>query len=222
MPTPPENIQITKPIKLTAYKFFHQIVTRISTAIEIFDHGFWLGMLNDDDLDIFTEAHYNTAQTFRDKEYNESGFFYWEKQIVKNYFNNYKSVLIAACGGGREVIAYAKVGYQARGFDSNKRLVEYSQELIKKNKLNIDIAHSPAGNFPDDNQTYDAVIIGWGAYTHIVGQLMRIQFLQQSRERLEDNGLLVLSFWVKNTALRLLQLDSSSGKYDKNKQVLAH
>ena len=179
------------------YNIFHQIVTRIRTAIEIFDQGFWLGMLNDDDLDTLTDAYYNTAQTYRDKEYNESGFFDWEKQVIKDHFSNYKNVLVAACGGGREVIAYAKVGYQISGFDSNKRLVECSQELIKKNKLNIDIAHSPAGNFPDDNKTYDAVIIGWGAYTHIAGQRMRLQFLQQSRKRLEDNGLLLLSFWIK-------------------------
>ena len=92
MPTPSENVHTIKPFKLTAYNIFHQIVTRIITAIEIFDQGFWLGMLNDDDLDILTDAYYKTAQTYRDKEYNESGFFDWEKQIVKNYFNNYKEL----------------------------------------------------------------------------------------------------------------------------------
>ncbi len=197
MPTPSENVQNTKPIKLTAYNIFHQIVTRIRTAIEIFDQGFWLGILNDGELDILTDAYYCSAQTYYDNEYNESGFFDWEKQVIKNHFSNNKNVLVAACGGGREIIAFAKAGYQISGFESNKRLVVYSQQLIKKNKLDIDIAHSPAGNFPGDNETYGAVIIGWGAYTHIAGQPMRLQFLQQAGKRLEDNGLLLLSFWVK-------------------------
>src|SRR6476620_9831721 len=78
--------------------------------------GFWLGILGRDCLPLLDQLIYDECQVFDTEEWNRRGFFEWEKAALDRYFAGCKHLLVGGAGGGREVLALLRQGYDADGF----------------------------------------------------------------------------------------------------------
>ena len=56
----------------------------------------------------------------------------------------------------------------------------------------------PPDRCADTGKTYDGLIVGWGAYTHISGSRQRIAFLKEMRRHVGKGDPLLLSFWARS------------------------
>lgn len=65
---------------------------------------------------------YQSWSIYRDSAYNESGFRDWEASAIAAYFPKSGRVLVPSCGGGREVLALARRGFEVVAFECEPSL----------------------------------------------------------------------------------------------------
>jgi SAM-dependent methyltransferase len=143
----------------------------------------WLGVLDNRDLNAVTAVGYNHSG-FETKEHNSMGLWEWEEAIVDQIFDNCRTLLVAAAGGGRETIALAKKGFHVTAFDSSDALTSACRTNISRAKVGAVILDAEPDKVPEGLKIYDGLIVGRGAYHHIPGQQTRIRFLQMCRNHL--------------------------------------
>jgi hypothetical protein len=163
----------------------------------ILHEGFWLGYFDPDDLTAVTIRSYQQSHLYSGREHNQSGLFPWEREAIDRFFRPGSRILVAACGGGREMIALHRLGFQADGFDCTPRLVEASQGLLQQLGISANVALCPPSEVPQELMPYDGLIVGWTAYMQIPGHARRIAFLRRLRVAVPSDAPLLVSFWVK-------------------------
>ncbi len=166
---------------------------RVHRVIEALHTGFWLGLLDRDQLNAIVFQHYEAAKLYRTAEHNLYGFFPWESNLMRDYFKKCRSVVVAAGGGGREMIALARAGVHVDGFECNPVLVESCKEFLAEAGLPGRILNAEPDQVPAGLQKYDGAIIGYGAIAHIVGRTNRINFLKDLKNHLHAGAPLMLS-----------------------------
>ena len=176
-----------------------RIVTQGLTALH---QGLWQGLLRPTDLDALTRTYYDQVSKYKNPEYNLAGLFEWERDVLAKHFPPGSHVLIAGAGGGREMIGLCRCGYQVDGFDCNDGCVRDGTRLLEQLGLDCRLMLAPPGALPEGLTTYDGVIVGWGAYMHIVGSIRRRAFLRQIRAVLRDGSPILLSFFVRTGTSR--------------------
>jgi hypothetical protein len=200
--------KLTVKVSHLAFRF----LKRLTSFLDALHSGFWLGVLGKKALDYSDEVHYAANTTYVEDEYNEKGLLDWESYIVEKHFAEVKTIMLIAAGGGREVLGLTRMGFSVDGFECNPVLVEYSNRLLLKNNVDSRIAHLPRNTVPAEIRKYDAVIIGWGAYSHIKGGTARIGFLKNLYPFMHPASRLMISFiWVKERNRRDRMIQRVSG-----------
>ena len=159
--------------------------------------GFWLGCLTPDDLNAITADHFDQSRFYASAEHNLGGFFTWEKDLVERHFPPTSRILVAAAGGGREVLALRKAGFEADGFECSTPLVDASRQIFDQAGQASYITYCPPDRVPDGLTTYDGILVGWGAYTHIPTRTRRVSFLQALRKCTKPQAPLLLSYFTR-------------------------
>jgi hypothetical protein len=167
---------------------------RLATVVH---EGFWLGFLSADDLNAITADHYDHSQESASPEHNQRGLLDWELSAVNRHFHAGSRILVAAAGGGREVLALRRAGYTADGFDCNPNLVEASGGLFEQLGESRGVILCPPDQAPPGPPIYSGLIVGWSAYTHIPTRARRVAFLQALRQRALPGSPLLLSFFAR-------------------------
>lgn len=185
------------PIRLRLYNLSHHIfegilfrAQRLAAALHT---GFWLGFLDTDLINAVVSQHYEEAELYATAAHNLHGFFPYEKELIRDYFNGCRSVVVAAAGGGREMIALAQAGVQVDGFECNPRLAEKCKEFLAQAGVSGRILYSEPNKVPSGLQKYDGAIVGFGALAHMVGRTQRINFLRNLKNHLQPRAPLLLS-----------------------------
>jgi hypothetical protein len=143
----------------------------------------------------------------RGSEHNESGLFAFERNAIEQHFPPPPAaILVGACGGGRELFALVERGYRiAAAYDPVASFIEALREDARfselKDRLCVgthqaieSIARlAPLGRH---GNPVDAVIVGWGSYTHVMGTRRRIEFLRSLRA-LCPRGPVLVSFFAE-------------------------
>lgn len=167
--------------------------------------GFSLAVLDGRGKSLLTTSIYNSKKDVIDK-----GLFDWEVEWFANDLpKSPAKILTGGSGNGREVKALLKMGYSVVAFDPAKTAVNAArQEIVDKNCLGYfvgsyeDLALDiPGGSDLHNNvqsfAPYDAVILGWGSFTHLSDRQTRISLIKKMAE-LCPHGPVLLSFWLRD------------------------
>jgi len=157
--------------------------------------GFFLGVFDSKDLRRIGERVYRKRALYLSDRHNKGPLFDWERRALDNHFRQAKSILITAVGGGREAYNLYHLGYEVHAYECNDRLRDYGNALFEREGLPLQIGAVARDAFPQTNLTYDGIIIGWGAYTHIRTSENRILHLKEAWNLLNPGGVILLSFW---------------------------
>jgi SAM-dependent methyltransferase len=154
-------------------------------------NGIRLGLLDDEGLRALDE-HRHATDHFPTREWNERGLMDWERAAVDQLFTPGERVLVVACGGGREVLALLRDGYDAHGCESHPELCAFAEDLLAGHGHPGRIEPAPRDEVPP-GPPCDGVILGWGVYSLVAPAARRVAFLAAARARLRAGGRLLLS-----------------------------
>lgn len=186
---------------MTDSSFGVRLLLRSSNAYESWTHlvraaisGWWLGVLRGESLDPLATFPYDTLGSDASDEFKHSGLHWWERRSLDEYFGECRTLLLAGAGGGRELLALRRHGFDVDGFDFAAQLVAASNELLAQEGFVGSIAVAPHGTCPALTKTYDGAMLGRCSYMLIRGRSQRVMFLKTLRSRLRDGAPLYLSF----------------------------
>lgn len=154
----------------------------------------WLGLLDADAMTEVTRLDYMGRSGFDDEAWNlNTGLWPWEAAAVQDSFAHAARLLVVGAGGGREVIALARQGFQVTGCDFSIDLTEACRRNLAKARLAAVVLEMPPNALHADIGPFDGVLVGRGFYHHIPTTGRRIAFLKACRSVLTDSAPLLLS-----------------------------
>lgn len=171
---------------------------KIVKNLELLNEISWLGIAGKQFTDKIDTHYYSVNKMYRNSSYNLKGLFEWEAEMVATHFNGCRTLCVTGAGGGREVIALAKKGFEVTGFECHKELASLGNSLLNKESLQSSIIVTQRDAFPDNDSLYDGLILGWGMYMLINSKDARIRFLKAARKHVQPGSPLLVSFFFRN------------------------
>jgi hypothetical protein len=191
------------PVRRSRVKYFDladRWLNRLGRFASAMHEGFWLGCLNADELNAVTAEHFDQSQYYASTEHNLSGFFGWEKSVLDRFFRRGSRILVAGAGGGREVLALRKAGFDAEGFECSVPLVRASEQIFERVGESKYVTLCEPDRVPQGPRIYDGLVVGWTVYTHIPTKARRIAFLQALSQRALPGSPLLVSFFARQSS----------------------
>lgn len=178
----------------------------VGRAIRYLDLGvdaLTLGIFPDSYLDALTADHYRRLPRYHSDEHNRRGLFSWEQAMVERYFPRPGLVLITSAGAGREVLALLDRGDRVVATECVESLhAELAQRLAPAlATAAARVLRAPPDHVPAALGPFDAAIIGWGAYTHLIGKARRRALLRSLGASLRPGAPLLLSYLPRFPAM---------------------
>ncbi|MBK9123581.1 MAG: class I SAM-dependent methyltransferase [Chloroflexi bacterium] len=167
--------------------------------------GVWLGLLSGTHLREITARHYAKADSYRSDDHNLQGFFDWEVGVFHRFFRDCQTIMLGAAGGGREIVALARLGKTVSAFECQPALVESARHLLKARAIDAELVLAKPDHVPASFGSFDGLILGWGGYAHIAGRGARIDFLKQFRTHVDTGGPILISFFVNSAVSRKMR-----------------
>ena len=177
-------------------------LNRLARFASAMHEGFWLGCLNADELNAVTAEHFDQSQFYASTEHNLSGFFGWEKSVLDRFFRRGSRILVAGAGGGREVLALRKAGFDAEGFECSAPLVRASEKIFDRVGESKYVTLCEPDSVPPGPRIYEGLVVGWTVYTHIPTKARRVAFLQALSQRALPGSPLLISFFARHSGSR--------------------
>jgi len=157
--------------------------------------------LTEDELDAITLRLYEIAPS----RYERRELFSWERRWFDEQLPRPPAqLLVTAAGSGREVRALAAEGYQVDALEPVPPMAEALRESGARTVLQATHAdlvrsllgdgHGPAADVRD--RRYDAVVIGWGSFTHLLSR-GRAHELLAACDALAPVGPILASFFQR-------------------------
>lgn len=182
--------------KAKAFYATNRFVRRLYSFGLAIHQGFWLGVFDKKSLSNLVNASYEDWSGYHQRDYLHSGLWPWEKASIEKYFNQCHTILIGGAGAGREIIALSKMEYQVDGFDCSRSLAKTAAEILSLANIENRYEISEPDHVPTTFGVYDGLILGWSAYSHIIGQESRIQFLKEFRQHVDNGSPVLISFFT--------------------------
>jgi hypothetical protein len=155
-----------------------------------------------------TIQSYSSGGGYADGSYNrERDLFTWELGLLSAAgFPKSGRVLVAAAGGGREMVALAKRGYSVVGLEPSPALLRRAEEVVidlpgasvhsATYADVVSLARGERGPLSDLDLSAKVVWFGWGSFTHLTEPAEHLEILQAVR-KLWPEAPVVLSFFVR-------------------------
>ncbi len=193
-------------ILASLYLWSNRLARGILGGSQAVFEGFWMGILPASAYDIISEKSYGDGSGYSNTRHLDRGFHFWEDLVVEKYFRPGSHVLVPAAGGGRELIALEKAGFQATGFDCSRGMVESGQVEIRQRGLQATLTWAPPSVAPKmPGSPFDALIVGWNGYGYISPRARRIQFLKDLRAQLKPGAPALVSTAIRPAAGRVMK-----------------
>lgn len=184
------------PLRVRAYFAATAGWTRAGALLQAAYEGLWLGMLGRADLHRLDERFYDRNASYHGDAHNLRGLFPWEAEALE-LFGGRRRLLVMAAGGGREVLALARQGYEVDGYECNRALVDFAGEFLPRQGCAAAVRHLPRDEVPAAGAPFDGIILGWSAYMLIPGSAHRIDLLRRLRAQVTPGAPILLSFWTR-------------------------
>lgn len=131
-----------------------------------------------------------------------NGLFSWEENMINSFFPKPPSkVLVGGAGAGRELKVLSNRGYFISAFEPLCKSASLAKQVVPKKQL---LSFSISGyedlisgrlKEVEDFAPYDAVILGWSSFTHILDKEVQRLTLEKVR-KLCPQGPILLS-WLR-------------------------
>lgn len=198
------------PLTTRAYVSYYKALRKLGGAagermyslLDALSAGIWLGVLRRQDQHSIGKFCYDFVGLYVTEDYNRRGLHDWEERAFSDFFGGAKSILVAGAGGGREVLALRRLGYEAVGFECHPGLVKFANELLRKDGVGGEVKQSLPDECPQSGEVFDGVVAGWGVYTLIQGRPQRVEFLRGLREQTRGRAPLLVSFYHRPDGAR--------------------
>ncbi|MEI6851233.1 MAG: hypothetical protein WCL06_00260 [Bacteroidota bacterium] len=161
----------------------------------IISEAFWMSVLPKSFIAALDEYHYSHSEKYCTETYNHMGFFKWESDMIDRYFANCTSLMVLGSGGGREMLALQKKGYEVEGYECNEKLLDFSKNFLLNSGTMASVFYAKPNHGPDNDKVYDGIILGWGAYNHVMGKERRINLLKEINTHLTIGSPFMINFW---------------------------
>ena len=189
---------VVSPVVARTYLASRRALRRLFVVLQASFDGLWLGSLSRRTLHLVDDQYYKGERQYTDEGYNRGGLWQWEKAVVDEFFTGQRKVVVYGAGGGRELLALARLGHDVDGFECNPRLVEFGNRFLAAEGRPERIALAPRDAWPATSGTYDGVIVGWGSYMLIQGRPQRVAFLRHAHSHMRPGSPILLSFFARS------------------------
>ncbi|HEU0299985.1 MAG TPA: class I SAM-dependent methyltransferase [Longimicrobium sp.] len=193
---PPAPERARAPLGVRAYFGASAAWNRAAALLQAVYEGAWLGVLRREDLHAIDQRFYDHNPAYHDEAHNLRGLFPWEAEALEA-FGGCRRILVIGAGGGREVLALARLGYEVEGYECNPALVAFADDFLPRQGCAARVRFLPRDEVPAVGEPFDGIVIGWSAYTLIPGRAHRIDLLGRLRPLARPGGLLLLSFFTR-------------------------
>lgn len=102
-------------------------------------------------------------------------------------------VAVVGCGGGRDLLALARKGFNVAGLDVSAEAVACANAELARAGLPRAAHCGDAADFEFPDGPYDAFVFSWYAYGFIPGRDRRVRALGHCVRRLAEGGTLILT-----------------------------
>lgn len=143
------------------------------------------------------------TKDFYDQDYNvkrygeaidEVGLWESEKIVFDKYINKDDKILDLGCGAGRTTINLYKKGYKnIIGLDLSTNLIDYANNYIDENNLDINFVVGDATNLDYQDNSFDVVIFSFNGMQSIPGKKNRDNVLKEVYRVLKPGGLYIFT-----------------------------
>ena len=186
------------------YLWSHRFFRVVHGGAQVLFEGFWMGLLPESVYDAISEKSYGQGKLYTNASYLDQGLHFWEDLAVRTYFPPGGRVLVAAAGGGRELIALVRNGFQAVGFECSHAMVEAGRLALAERGLAATLDWVPPCVAPRMEGPFDALIVGWNGYCYISPRARRLAFLKDLRSQLRPGSPALVSTAMRPPHARVL------------------
>ncbi len=170
---------------------------------QVLFEGLWMGLLPESVYDAISEKSYGDGARYTNAPYLDRGFQFWEDLAVRTYFPPGGRVLVGAAGGGRELIALERAGFQAAGFECSHAMVEAGKRALAERGMAATLDWAPPCVAPQMGGRFDALIVGWNGYGFILPRARRMAFLKDLRAQLRPGSPALVSAAIRTPWARV-------------------
>lgn len=114
-----------------------------------------------------------------------------ERALVTTHVPAGGRILDIGCGGGREAVAFARLGYRVVGIDIAPGMIEAARRRAARLEVSVEFRVQSATELADPPGSYDAAFFG-GSFHHVPGRARRVDVLRRVRRALTPAGVLIL------------------------------
>lgn len=196
--TPPPARRARPPALVRAYFGVSRAWRKAGALLQATHDGVWLGVLGREALHHVDESFYDQNAGYHGDAHNLRGLFPWEEAALAEAFGGCRRVLVLGAGGGREVLALSRRGYQVEGYECNRALVEYAEGFLPRQSCAARVRHLPRDEAPVAREPFDGIVLGWSAYMLIAGRAHRVALLRKLRPLVRPGGPILLSFFTRD------------------------
>lgn len=181
-----------------------QLARRIEDAVTVSTGAVLNRLLSDTEKQALSIDLYDAS--FRPGS-DHDGLYAWERQWFERRLPvPPASILIGAAGAGREASALRELGYHVHAFEPSASAFRLCQTRVGSDHVDQasyedlveTVVHGKSTRLRlASKQTFDAVLLGWGSFGHVLRRADRLALLRAC-DRLAPAGPILLSIFEPN------------------------
>ncbi len=122
------------------------------------------------------------------KDLVEAGLYPTERELIARHFPSSGKILNVGCGGGRECLALAEMGYEVAAVDIDEQFVEWTGRAAEEKGLALDCRIMDAQDLDFPDGAFDAVVMVGQLIGHVRGHENRLRVLEEALRVTRQGG----------------------------------